>query len=261
MSILKRKEAQAPVMAQERARQHRENERKAEVVEPIRRTWAKVDPSLYTADEAVEFRALWMKARDYRQEEGIYRDDLAALSPKERKRVFQLIDKGLPEHERERQRVLRVRREQRELEAFANDLANQGVPPARRLGLLRGEVALPAEVVELDTLRVSDMGLLVVVLHAWSSGQVPFRGARWSDDGTALYLPKRLQLVSQEANRTYGHDGLPTSLVDLARSLEHLAANDFLAVERDAQGWTVRRGPRLRSLTQPAIGNDDQAVP
>jgi hypothetical protein len=45
------------------------------------------------------------------------------------------------------------------------------------------------------------MGTLV--LHAWSSGRVPFREARWSDDGTALYLPKRLKLVSDEANRIY----------------------------------------------------------
>ena len=107
------------------------------------------------------------------------------------------------------------------------------------------EVVLPPAAVELDALRVSYIGLLVVVLHGWSSGRVPFRDARWSDDGMALYLPKRLQLVSEEANRTYDHDGHPTFLVDVARTLEHLARNDFLEVERDASGWTVRLGPRL----------------
>jgi hypothetical protein len=81
-------------------------------------------------------------------------------------------------------------------------------------------------------------------------GAVPFREARWSDDGTALYLPKRLQLVSEEANRTYDHEGIPTSFVDVARTLEHLARNDFLEVERDATGWTVRLGPRLRGYVE-----------
>ena len=43
------------------------------------------------------------------------------------------------------------------------------------------------------------------------------------------------------ANPTERHD-------DVARSLEHLAANDFLEVERDTRGWTVRFGPRLRGM-------------
>ena len=105
---------------------------------------------------------------------------------------------------------------------------------------------IPPDVVELDALRVSDMGMLVVVLHAWSSGVVPFREARWSDDGTALYLPKRVRLVSDEANRQYDRDSLPTSVVDIPKTLEHLARNGFLEVERDPNGWTVKLGPRLR---------------
>ena len=87
----------------------------------------------------------------------------------------------------------------------------------------------------------------MVVLHGWSSGRVPFRDARWSDDGTALYLPKRVQLMSAAANRTYDRDGHPTTLVDVARTLEHLSRTGFLEVERGHEGRTVRLGPRLRA--------------
>jgi hypothetical protein len=122
---------------------------------------------------------------------------------------------------------------------------NEGVPPAKRLGLRPGEVVLPPDVVELDALRVSDMGLLVVLEHARSSGIVPFREAHWSDDGTALYLPQRLRLVSEEANRQYDRDSLPTSVVNIPKTLDHLARNGFLEVEHDPNGYTVRPGLRL----------------
>jgi hypothetical protein len=62
-------------------------------------------------------------------------------------------------------------------------------------------------------------------------------------------VPKQLRLRSDELNRSYGRDGLPTSLVDIRTTLEHLARNLFLVVERDASGWTIRLGPRLAGTT------------
>ncbi|HEX2345395.1 MAG TPA: hypothetical protein VHI12_02310 [Gaiellaceae bacterium] len=74
------------------------------------------------------------------------------------------------------------------------------------------------------------------------------RRRRWADDGSALVLPKRLQLVSDEANRTYDPaTSMSVSLVDIPTTLEHLARNGFLEVERDPRGSTVvRLGPLLR---------------
>lgn len=238
MSLLKRKEPPP------RLESPAQRERKAELVEGVRHSRQRVNLDALTLDEAAELRELHRKALAP-TEDGLVRSDLEALTEKERRRFLQLLDQCLPENEREKRRHIRAEREERALQALADELANEGMPPAKRLCLRSGEVVLPPDVVELDALRVSDIGLLVVVVHAWSSGRVPFRGATWSDDGTALYVPKRLQLVSEEANRTYTHEARPTTLVDVARTLEHLARNDFLEVERDAAGWTVRLGPRL----------------
>ena len=243
MTLLKRKEP--PPKPESPA----QRERKAELVEGIRRSRQRVDLNALTLEEAEELRTLHRKALDP-TDDGAVRTDLEALTEKERRRFLQLLDQCADPAERERRRLVREERELRELQRLADELANEGVPPAKRLGLRSGEIVLPPEAVELDALRVSDIGLLVVVLHGWSSGRVPLRDARWSADGTALYLPKRVQLVSDEANRTYDHDGHPTFLVDVARSLEHLALNDFLTVERDTQGRTVRLGPRLTAWNE-----------
>jgi len=243
VSLLKRKE---PLPRLESPAQR---ERKAELVEPIRRTWARVDVSRLTVEEAAELRELWTKARDA-TDEGLYRDDLSALSEKERKRVHALIDQALPPHEVERQRALRDERERRALQAFADEQVSRGVPPVRRLGLLPGEVALAPETFTLGALHLADVGLLAAILHAWSGGVVPFRDSHWSDDGASLVCPKRLELLDRELNQTYGRDGLPTSVVDIRATLSHLARNSFLEVERDPAGWTVRLGPRLRGYVE-----------
>jgi len=47
-----------------------------------------------------------------------------------------------------------------------------------------------------------------------------------------------VRFASDELNRTYDREGLPTSVVDIPRTLEHLARNGFLEVERDPAGWT-----------------------
>ena len=70
-----------------------------------------------------------------------------------------------------------------------NDQVNAGVPPVQRLGLRAGEL-LPPSAVDLGALNVGDIGTLAVLLHAWSSGRVPFADGRWSDDGTALVVGK-----------------------------------------------------------------------
>lgn len=238
MSLLKRKE---PPPKPESLVQR---ERKAELVEPIRLGRQRVNIDALTMEEAAEMRDLHRKARAA-TDEGLVRDDLEALAERERKRFRQLLDQCLPEADRETRRLVRERREARALQTFADELANEGVPPARRLGLKAGEVVLPPDVVELDSLHVADVGVLVVVLHGWTSGRVPFREAHWSDDGTTLRLPKRVRFAGDELNRTYGRDGLPTNVVDIPRTLEHLARNGFLEIERDSAGWTVRLGPRL----------------
>ena len=99
-------------------------------------------------------------------------------------------------------------------------MANEGVPPAKRLGLRSGEVVLDADVFTLGTLHLGDVGVLAGIVHAWSSGVVPFKDARWSDAGTALLGPKRLELLDRELNRAYDGDGLPTSMVNLDRTLD-----------------------------------------
>ena len=61
-----------------------------------------------------------------------------------------------------------------------------------------------------------------------------------------------VRFASDELNRTYDREGLPTSVVDIPRTLEHLARNGFLEVERDPAGWTVRLGARLRGYVEGA---------
>lgn len=232
--------------------QHTQAERRqvAKLVEPIRATRQRVDVDALTLAEAEEMNALHVKARD-RQEDGLARAGLEMLTERERRRFLELLDKALPEADRERRRLVSERRERRTLERFANEVANAGVPPRQRLGLLDGEVLLPPAAFTLGSLHVGDIGLLSLIVHAWSSGDASvFVGGRWSDDGTALLTPKRLQLRDPAANRTYNLDGLPTAIVDLARTLDHLTKNAFLVVSRDEHGWTIRRGPRLPAFEE-----------
>ena len=250
--LLKRKpEPAKPQTPAEARRARQEREEKATLTEPIRVVRQRVDLDAITMDEAREMYDLHEKARD-RQPDGAAREGLEALSPKEQARFLELLDNALPKAERERQKAIGAERKRRALENFANEIASEGVPPQRRLGLRAGEILLPPDVVDLGTLRVFDVGVLVHVIHGWTSGVVPFRDARWSDDGSALLLPQRIQLVSEVANRMYDSDGLRVAAVNLGNVLQHLDANDFLQVERDPGGWTIRLGPRMRGYLESA---------
>jgi hypothetical protein len=102
-------------------------------------------------------------------------------------------------------------------------------------------------VFELGVNHLGDVGLLATIVYAWTSGRVPFRDSRWSDDGSALVCRKRLQFLDPELNRQYGSDGLPKAVADLGRTLDFLTKNQFIAAERDASGWVISLGPRLAS--------------
>jgi hypothetical protein len=109
---------------------------------------------------------------------------------------------------------------------------------------------LPAVTFELDgALHVGDAGVLAAVLYAWSSGRVVFKGARWSDVGSALIVPKALRFEDEHLKRTYAGDGMPMGVVSLAATLEHLTKNSLLSAERGSSGWVIRLGPRLRDVT------------
>lgn len=124
----------------------------------------------------------------------------------------------------------------------------EGVPPRLRPGIRPGEIVLPASAFELGVNHLGDVGLVAAIVHAWTSGRVPFRDSHWSDDGTALVCPKRLQFLDGELNRQYGLDGLPKAVADLGRTLEFLTKNQFMDAQRDSSGWVIRLGPRLRDV-------------
>ena len=170
----------------------KERDQKRDLVVGVHNTRAKIDPDKLTVDECQEMKSLHRKALDVQPDGNLHRTDLAALSDRERKRFQELLDKALPDHERERQRALRAERDRRVLVAFADEVANEGVPPLRRLGLRSGEALLPADAFFGGVLHVGDLGLLALLAHVWSSGTAGmFKGGRWSDDGRALLLPKR----------------------------------------------------------------------
>jgi hypothetical protein len=247
MSPLLKRKPQTPA---EEKQLRSEHEQKVKVVEPIIYTRQRVNVDALSPEECAEMAALHSKARD-RQPDGSAREGLETLTPKERRRFVDLLDKALPEAHRERQRALRAERERRELERFAAAQVNQGVPPKLRAGVGPGEVLLPPTVFETGgALNLSDIGVISLLAYSWSSGKVPFVGARWSDNGGALLAPKRLQVVDRETNQTSAWDGLPATLLNLDETLRHLDANGFISAQRDGSGWTIRLGPRLRAWSR-----------
>jgi hypothetical protein len=96
-------------------------------------------------------------------------------------------------------------------------------------------------------LHVGDVGVLALVMHAWTSGDAGvFRGGRFSDNGSALYLPKKVEPRIREWNQDFTMDGAGHRVIDFARTFEHLDRNGFLDAKRDSRGWTIRLGGRLR---------------
>lgn len=223
----------------------RERRVKLDLVDPVRRSWRPVDVSKLSRAECEELRDLHRQAR---QVEGFPHpvEGLGNLSERERKRALELLEKGMSDAERERLRRVDERRQQRELERFAAAILSEGVPPHLRPGLQPGEALLPRDAFEIGTLHCGDLGLLALVLHAFSSGNAGvFRGGRFADDGDALVLPRKLELAVREWNVDYRQDGMASSVVDVARTLEHLDRNDLIDLERDAGSWVVRLGPRM----------------
>jgi hypothetical protein len=212
----------------------------------VRLGWAvRLDVSKLTQDECEELQALYREARGGGP---IHSEGLGLLDAKQRGRVRDLLSKGLPDAERERLAKVEAQRQEAELQRFAAAAVAEGVPPALRPGLLPGEALLPAEAFAGGALHVGDLGLLALVLHAWTSGDAGvFRGGRFSDDGSALYLPKKLELQVREWNLDYSMDGVGHRVIDLARTLDHLDRNGFLEARRDTTGWTIRLGGRLRA--------------
>jgi hypothetical protein len=225
----------------------RERRVKLDITDPVRRSWKPVDVSKLSLDECQELRDLHRRAS--RVENFPYPvQGLGALSEPERKRTLELLEKGMPDAERERLRRVEGRREQRELERFAAAILSEGVPPRLRPGLHPGEALLPRAAFEIGTLHVGDLGVLALVLHAFSSGNAGvFRGGRFAEDGDALVLPRKVDLAVREWNVDYRQDGMASSVVDLVRTLEHLSRNDLIDLERDAGSWVVRLGPRMGS--------------
>ena len=250
MTLLKRKPKEEPMTAESRAagekQERKEREQKRDLVAGVHNTRAKIDPDRLTVDECEEMKSLHRKALDVQPDGSLHRTDLAALSDRERRRFQELLDKGLPDPERERQRALRAERDRRVLVAFADEVANEGVPPARRLGLRSGEALIPAEAFTCGVLHVGDLGLLALLAHVWSSGTASvFKGGRWSGDGRALLLPKRPEFAEPDLNRAWTTAATTTHIVDSAATFEHLTKNGYLLARRDAGDWTVRLGPRL----------------
>lgn len=58
-------------------------------------------------------------------------------------------------------------------------------------------------------------------------------------------MPEAVELFDRDLNRTYDRDGLPTSMVNLNATLEHLSKNQFIEARREASGWAIRLGSRL----------------
>jgi hypothetical protein len=48
---------------------------------------------------------------------------------------------------------------------------------------------------------------------------------------------------------------MPTSVVNVSRTLDHLAHNGFRAVERDPAGWTVRARTAPARIRRGAVVN------
>lgn len=245
MSVLDRlrgkpSEPEPPHVAERRER--RETEAKQKLVEPVRYGWAvKLDVSKLTADECEELRGLYREARSDGPD-----PNLGLLDAKQRGRVRELLAKGLPDADRERLAKVERQREEAELQRLAAAAVAEGVPPGLRPGIAPGETLLPAEAFALGTLHVGDLGLLALVLYAWSSGDAGvFRGGRFSDDGSALHVPKKIEPRVREWNLDYSMDGAGRRVIDFAWTLDHLTRNGFLDAVRDSRGWTIRLGPRL----------------
>jgi hypothetical protein len=234
-------EPEPPHVAERRER--RETETKQALVEPVRYGWVvKLDVSKLTADECEELRAL------YRESGSVGPDaTLGLLDERQRKRVRELLDRGLPDAVRERLAKVEARRAEAELQRLATAAVAEGVPPRLRPGVAPGETLLPAEAFALGMLHVGDLGLLALVLHAWTSGDASvFRGGRFSDDGSALVLPKKVEPRVREWNQDYSMDGAGRRVIDFAGTFDHLTRNGFLDAKRDTRGWTIRLGGRLR---------------
>jgi hypothetical protein len=222
--------------------ERREREQKQDLVAGVR-SRGKVDVGKLTTEEARELHDLHRKAVGH----GPYPvEGLGLLDAKERKRLGELLEKCVPDSERERLRRVEEARQERELQRFAAEVVAGGVPPRLRPGIRPGEVVLPREAFELGTLHLGDLGLLSLVVYAWSSANAGvFRGGGWSNDGEALFLPKKLVLADRSLNLAFGLDG-GGRVVDVGATFEHLDRNGFLDIDRSPGGWTIRLGPRLR---------------
>lgn len=191
----------------------------------------KLDLAKLSVDECREIGALDDKARNATPP--FRREDFNGLSTKDRKRLFALVEKGLRDSERERLRAVEEQRIRRLAENAATRAASEGLePPAHTFVLPESAVG--------GGLDLGDLGVLCVVRHAFATGMVLFVGGRWSQDGEALLLPKRLRLTEPRMNTTYNTEGMGSRLVGLEDSLAHLDATGHLSAKRQADGWTIR---------------------
>ena len=243
MNLLKRKVPEPSTQAVRQDRQEREQKEK--LVEGVRRGWwRKIDVSKLTLAEAEELRELFRKARG---DAHYPREGLDLLGVKERDRVHALLDKCLPDADRQRARKVAEQRAERELENLAIAALAAGVPPRLRSGIEPGESVLPREAVEIGTLNVGDLGLLAVLLYAWSSGNAGvFRGGRWAEDGTALLIPRKPEFANRDLLVDYEADGRVRHIINVASTLEHVRRNGFLVLSREPRGGlAISLGERL----------------